>query len=242
MTSKLVVRDETLSAAPEPTVADLTVVTAGDVREAQAPMIAWCDGKIAGIDAERQEALQNAEHARQHKWKVTPFTRLANKLRRRVEYYQKLRQALVAGYVMVPNMPMDLLAVRVDRESPRRKTYKGSIWNTPDVSARSLPAGSGHYVSPQQRCAKQTNDEGKHLGWMPVEYQEPELPVALVKPIVTEAAGKALDVLLFDEIGIVSEGPRSGDPIILGRIKDPTRTYHAGVSFLVAWWIDPRSL
>ena len=39
---------------------------------------------------------------------------------RRITYYQKMQDAVDAGYLLVPNMPDNILALRAKRETPRQ--------------------------------------------------------------------------------------------------------------------------
>lgn len=70
-------------------------------------------------------------------------------------------------------------------------------------------------------------------------------PLALAKPVLMERAAAAMGRKLFDEIGVAVDtqwrGRRSGDPIILGRIRNPRRG-RPDITFFVGWYFDPTNL
>jgi hypothetical protein len=70
-----------------------------------------------------------------------------------------------------------------------------------------------------------------------------EFPLAIAHPLVMDATAAAMALKIFDRIGVVNNRNQSrGDPIVLGQItrKDGYSTKTA--SFLIAWYLDPRTL
>ena len=86
-------------------------------------------------------------------------------------------------------------------------------------------------------------------------WKDLEFPVIMAKPTIMAAATRAMALKIFDDLAILpgsapSEGtrPPRGDPIIVARIKDPTRSYKSWstkehwVTFMVAWHLNTRDL
>lgn len=234
---------------PRPTA--LVALSAGQMAAAQQKLVAHINKSITEVLAEREEALVNAEQARQHKWKYQPFRRLAARLMKRIEYLERVRAALLDGYVLVPNFEMRVIAIRTDRKYPAGK------WSTNQMDATSnLPAaGEGRYVGPGSsfRGAKfpGKNYKGEEIQvqhWIPSDFGDLEFPVTVVRPEILDATNRAMARKVFDEMGL-ADGP-SGvspggkrDPIMLGRIIDGSsgsRWNRRAVTFFVAWWLDPR--
>jgi hypothetical protein len=70
-----------------------------------------------------------------------------NRTTKRVLYYEKIKAAVEAGYLIVPNFPIDVFAVRVKRAKQREATatyeYRADYKT---AKAELLPAGEGRYV------------------------------------------------------------------------------------------------
>ena len=79
-----------------------------------------------------------------------------------------------------------------------------------------------------------------------VDYDDPDFPVVLVKPVVLDATRRAMALRIFDRIGVVTG--RKQDPIVVGEIIDPRtnlRWSHRSqrrVTFFIAWWLNPDDL
>lgn len=166
-------------------------------------------------------------------------------------YYTKIRQAIQAGYLIVPNLDVDVLALRVKRATPPAQP-SSSQRQTSLTAGELLPPGRGRYVDDQLFTQDLSYEEKlpdgrtkKHELHRATAYDIPDLPLTLVKPQVLAATEYAMSLKLFDRIGISRN--RLSDPIILGQITRPGR-FHSqwsrfeGVSFFIAWWIDPEDL
>lgn len=91
--------------------------------------------------------------------------------------------ALRAGYLIVPNFDVELIAVRVDREIPSEGV--GDKFATPQV----LAPGTGRYVDNALKGYTETkrwkNESGDHSQkiFYPTAYREHlDFPAMLVKP------------------------------------------------------------
>lgn len=233
---------------------DMTVVALKpeEMRPAQESLVVWVGEKLRSLDAEMREQEAMLAEAQ-----TTTFTRQAagwraalGRTRRRIVFYDKIRAALEAGYIVVPNFPVDVFAVRTAAKSPG---FHPAQWpsHVPDVKAEKLPAGAGRYVSPRPVLARreyQTQDPTTKALVKKSEFyekafiEEIEFPVALTQPMVLKATDDALKRLIFDDVGMVGQPRR--DPIIVGRLLDPIAKYGpvVRVTFFIAWWLDTRVL
>ncbi len=213
-------------------------------------LIGWAQDRIDELEVELAETVENLEHATKRKWKVTPWKRLASRLRKRIGYYVKIRAALEQGYCMVPNFPAHVFAIRTAKKNPRKNTAKAS-WR-PEVKSQnteSPPLGEGRHVNPNalQVSWQEEVDDGKG-GTKVVNYAEaaefddPEFPVTMVKPQILEDVSHARALKIFDEIGVLPEPRRHGaDPVVVGRIVLGAGTYsEKAMTFLLSWWVDRK--
>jgi hypothetical protein len=93
----------------------LIALSPADMVPAQADLIAWCDRKIQALQVEADELELQNNLAVANGWKTSVVVNNLNRTARRITYYGKMKAALQAGYLLVPNMPIDILAVRVKR-------------------------------------------------------------------------------------------------------------------------------
>jgi hypothetical protein len=203
-----------------------------------------------------QETAYN--HAVDHKWASAALKRACDITKRRLTFYEKAVQAVDAGYLVIPNLPMDVFAIRVARKRPRGVgTFSEDRWNRPDARRHAqepdlLPAGEGHNVSPIPTIESISNEEHRksHDGTTfkamvshsaPVDWRDTiDFPMALAKPLIMTETQRALGLKLFDEMGIVNDRvtpERRADPIIVGRLRNPRRNRPA-LSFFIAWAAD----
>lgn len=232
-----------LSTIDRPTT--LVALSPHDVGPAQVNLASWCRGKIAALGSDLREQRQNLRHARASKWKTAPWQSLVNKTKRRMIYYAKIKSAVDAGYLVVPNFDIDVFAVKTTRPIPPQEW--GRTTAQPDLS----PAGRGQYVDDvvfsYETTETLTNRDNttrtvKHD--VPTRYDfEPDIPLRGVKPIILDATQRAMALRIFDQIGVVKH--RKQDPIIVGQIIDPDgngKYWKKTVCFFIAWWLDPSTL
>jgi hypothetical protein len=223
----------------------LVALSPMDVPAAQLNLATWCRGKIAALGAELREHRQNLRHAKASHWKITGWQSIVNKTKRRMIYYAKIKSAVDAGYLVVPNFDIDVFAVKTTRRRPPDDYDRTKA--QPDLS----PAGRGDYVDDvvfSHEIAEtitnrdQTTRTVKHD--VPNGYDfEPDIPLRGVKPVILDATQRAMALRIFDQIGVVKA--RKQDPIIVGQIIDPDhngRYWKKTVCFFIAWWLDPDTL
>jgi len=157
-------------------------------------------------------------------------------------------KALEAGYQIIPNMPLQLFAVRTDRKSVPWKlvSYQSGV---PDIDAKALPEGKGKWVNPVPfvRSQETKDEKGNAITkWFADSIDEEiDFPLAMAKPQIMEATSRAMALNIFDEFGILPDNQR-GDPMILAQIIDPRPQSYASlkkrVTFLIGWHLDTRIL
>lgn len=234
--------------------ADFTVIatTPAAMIEAQKSLISWADRKIEAIKLESKEAVEQLAISVERKWKTDAWRRQVAKYERRVEFYEKIKAALNAGYYIVPPFPIDIFAIRTKRESPKEKDSE--YQNNHDQEAQILPPGEGRYVSPvpvtESYADTKTLSDGKVkeiTRYYASEFSDVEFPFKLAKAEIRDATNAAMALGIFDRMGVLPR-TRSPDPLVCGQIIVPNQpSYYSGdslkaVTFFVAWWLDTKTL
>lgn len=214
---------------------------------AQHELGAWCDRKIAAVRTELRDLETNLELATEHGWKHRSVAATVERTKKRIVYYEKIKTAIAAGYVIVPNFPVNVFAVRVQRRRQQARTSDYATSEKFKATPELLPTGEGRYVDERvfTTSAEYTakNYEGKEITrtrYTSAEYDDVDFPVSLVKPMVAEATARAMALKLFDQLGIVQDRMR-GDPIVVGQLLDP-RGNGRRVTLFIAWWLDTETL
>jgi hypothetical protein len=212
----------------------------------------WMSGKVALLKVEAKELTENLEAAKRNKWRTSGFNSALNRVKQSITFYQKIQEAVEHGYTIIPDFPIDVFAIRTSREFPLAQHHfnKDSRWdNTQQHPAQSLESGQGDYVNPfpTRLVSKgiEKDASGKEITtrhfWSD-SFKEMEFPVTAVHPEVLSATQQAMALRVFDEIGICPE-TRKADPMIIGRILRPKVGWtQKRCSFLIAWFLDVRTL
>ena len=228
---------------------DLTLVarTPAEMVTAQHDLVAWCTEKAKSLETELREARANLKAAKDAKWRTSGWLNVVSRIQKTLLFYGKVREAIEAGYIVIPNLPLDVFAIRTTRTHARDTSLQKYVSDIPDEPAQQLPSGEGEYVSPTPQ-ARRSTDLKDEKGVVQVRVFGAELvdfvfPVVAVQPYVIHATQQALVAKLFDEIGLV-QPVRRKDPIVAGRIISPksTRWHLKAVTFFIAWWLDTRTL
>jgi hypothetical protein len=243
-TDLVVTSDE--PADPEENLA-LIALTPGDMPEQQRKLSAWCERKIALVERELGTWAALQEEAIQGGFKHASYTAGCNRTAKRIDYYKKIKAAVDAGYLIVPNMPTVTFAVRVKRAKPPRHET-GSEWSAAHAAAELLPAGEGRYVDEKNYTESETLPDTNYKG-EPIEKvrffatafdEDVDFPLQGVMPEVLRATSRAMALRLFDQLGVVqNSGGR--DPIVVGQLLDP-RGNRRLTTFFVAWWLNTATL
>lgn len=231
-----------------------------EMMEAQTQSVGWAFNKLNEIREELAEAEMNLEVAKTRKWKITGWQNVVRRIKKRVEYYEKIHAALSAGYVIVPNFPIDVFAIRTRRNHPvKHYNMSTSSWGDQvDRTQKSevLALGEGEHVDsiPIVRANVSTEASGnKQYQWYADEFKDVDFPIKTVKPTILEETDKALLLKIFDEVGCNPGRPgwnpgsglnRKADPMVIGRIIYKTGSWSEdkSVSFLITWWLDFKDI
>ena len=261
MSSELAVQQETdLALVPQ---FHAVAVNATEMKNAAAGIKKWLEAKLLSIDAEIVQLQDTLDAAIRHKWKSSGFKSQLQREKQKQMYYQKLLAAVHAGFTIVPNLDVSVFAIRVKRESPKwcgdygtsGYSYSSAAPSIPEEDEQRLPVGEGRYESPQQtfieqRTKQKQTKNGKEEEVYAVEqtctgWKDIEFPLAIAHPLVMDATAAAMAMKIFDRIGVVPQTARKGyrgDPIVLGQITSKEGWTTKTASFLIAWYLDPRTL
>jgi hypothetical protein len=233
-----------------PTGYQLVATDQAQMQAAHGHMIDWARAKQLECDRELSEERANLSIAEDRKWATAAFKRRISMLEKRRVFYEKIEIALNAGYVIVPNFEMDIFAIRTVAYTPRGGVRSGSF-NNFDQEAQRLPAGEGEYRNPkpvvleEREKVKDEKGERTLVTQWPSEFQDVDFPIALAKPVLMSRTAEAMAAKVFDEVGVARDtqwrGSRRGDPIILGRIRNP-RPNRPDMTFFVGWFFDPTNV
>lgn len=217
----------------------LVALSPTDLAPAQQSLLGWCDQRIKHWLVEQKDAKEAYEYAVKQKWNGSRFRTQMQKAGRKLGFYRKVRRAVELGYLIVPNLPLNIIAIRTDRTEAKEDESR-SKWSRFEQSGRVLPAGEGSYKSPiPARDSYMDKDkEGKDVEvYFPTDLQdELEVPVRLQKPEVLRAVDQARAHKLFDEIGVCDDA--SADPIVCGVVREGHAWNSKRVTFFLAWYID----
>jgi hypothetical protein len=236
---------------------DIVVVASNpqQMQSAQANLVKHFGDKLKCLNDELVEAQDNVKIAKARKWKTGPFQTQADKIQKNIDFYTKIKAALDAGYVIIPNFDdLDIFAIRTTRKKPKANIAKGGPnWVQPPESQKSnRPVlGEGRYVNADTINHVWTADITK-VGATQKEYRRMatamafdsiDFPFHLAKPQILNSTAEAMKVLAFDDIGVSpSRRIRRGDPMIIGRIVNGTGFKAKVVSFLITWFVDTKDL
>lgn len=231
----------------------LVALTPGELVAAQTSLKDWCSQKLAYAKEAFDDAQTNLAHARKAKWKMSSFQNRVTEATRLVIFYEKVQATLEAGYLIIPNFPVDLFAVRVDSRWPKGHwNWTTSEWSADQIQPPiALPAGEGEYksrhavVESKKEFGKYANGESYSTElYRPAEFREVEFPVTVAKPKIIEATERAMALRMFDQLGLIGQqhaskyAPRA-DPIVVGQLIDPRSKYRdKKLTFFIAWWFN----
>lgn len=218
----------------------LTALLPDQMMVAQEQLIEWCQRKIFSIEAEVTELKESIEHATASKWSTRTLKNQQAKAEKRMLFFDKMKEALKAGYYIVPNFPVDLFAIRTNREDPLQK---GSTFFSDNKrqDAQELPVGEGEYKNPFPIVvteSEQVGDKMKHYSYAEA-WNDLEFPVTMLKPEIIQATNRAMALEIFDQFGVLPQ-TRKEDPIIVGQIINKSGYNSKTISFMIAWHFDTK--
>ncbi len=226
----------------------LVALTPGDMTPTQHALSGWCTRKVAALEAEFKELEEHQLIAQSNGWKLSALNAALNRTTKRIDYYRKMQIAVDEGYVLVPNFPAEIMAVRVREDrGPGQKVADYSYSGAFNATAAQLPAGEGRYVDddlPVRDESTETVDangkDTKARRFVADSYNEEiDMPFKGVKPAVLDAVGRAMALKVFDRISLVRN--QGTDPIFVGELLDP-RGNDRRCTFFLAWWLNTADL
>lgn len=225
----------------------LVALTPAEMPDQQRALAEWCTRKIDAVQRELATFRALEEEAKVGGFRHATYTALVRKAEKRIVYYQKIQQAVEAGYLIVPNMPVNVFAVRVNPD--RKPSEQSSTWNSGfRAKPQALPPGEGQYVDESlntgSRRYNETNAKGEvvtRTQYFSTDYdEEVDFPLRGVHPRVLQATSRAMALKLFDQLAVVQNGG-GRDPIVVGQLLDP-RGQSRLTTFFVAWWLNTADL
>lgn len=258
MTTELTVTPEVSEGALVPSF-HAVAVNATEMQQSTEQIKDFLEAKVASLDLEVKELSDALAVAEKNKWATKTYRNQLKKTQARGLYYSKLLVAMNSGYTLVPNMQVDIFAIRTNRTAwPKwngntgtsNYSYSGASPSVPDEKEVVLPVGKGEYRSPtqmfheQNRKTKEGDKELYHVTQYCDGYADIEFPFAAAHSVVMDATSHAMAMKIFDRIGIVPRtgGRLRGDPIILGQVVRKEGYSEKVASFLIAWHLDVRTL
>ncbi len=233
---------------PTPVDVQLTATEPDEIASAQQALIMWTTQKILALRREQKDLQDAYEHAVSQKWASGTLKRHALLAAKRIEFYDKMKAALEHGYVIIPNFPVTVFAIRTNKDKPL-KMLTDSWGDSHEQKAEMLPAQEGEYKNPFPKVWQRELQKGtKENNWKSIteyyaddNWKDLEFPVSMSKVRIMEATTHAMALKLFDDFGIMPERKKE-DPIIVARLLDPrsTRYNRRFVTFMVAWHLNTR--
>lgn len=234
-----------------------------ELEAAQASLVKWAESRAAALAEDWNAATKALNDAKAHKWRSGPFRKVVADIEREQSYMTKMHDALLEGYCIVPNFPVDIIAIRIAEDvqpaydKASTSSYKSGVSDF-EQTTDALTSGEGRWVAPLPKRnvyeSSETRD-GKavtvYKGY-PNGWQDPRFPIHLAKPRVLDATQRAMALKCFDRIGVLPGNKRKVDPIVVGQIMRPiksgsgyelsNRWHHNVTTFLIAWFIDTKDL
>lgn len=224
----------------------LTATIPSEMVAAQQQLITWCESKILSINAEAKELYDAVEHAKRSKWKHSTLANQYNRSIRRLTFYQKMKAALLEGYYIVPNFPIQMFAIRTTKQCP--KGHSWNYWGIHEQDAQALKINEGEYKNPRPLVDRiselrhtTTNTVTRKSESYPVGWDDLEFPITMAKPEIMQATSRAMALKVFDQIGVFPP-TKNDDPVILGQIILKEGYRSKTISFMIAWHLNTNVL
>lgn len=222
-----------------------------EMAASQGKMVQWATAKVEDKKKEWDEINQNLAIAKKNKWSTAGFRSNLVAVTKKVQFFEKLKAALEAGFCIIPDMGMDVFAIRTKKVAPLPNTNEsrssfGQVW-VPPQQTENPPLGEGVYVSPiaengKDSYTKKSADGSKDItvrtAWAQ-EFKELDFPFKLAKPGVLNETARALAASIFDEVGVLPRRAKA-DPMVVGRIKYKHGKNERSVSFCIAWFLETK--
>lgn len=222
------------------------------MQSAQKQLAEWFSRKLSEAEQQIKEASDAKTSALAGNFNTAPFHRLWQRAKKLAEFYEKALAAVEAGYVVMPDLPVDVFAVRTLRRIPLRKESNWARENR-EQSSEAPAIGEGRYVDsvPVEHQYRyddndpKTGEVVKKMAYFAAEFSESiDFPLSIAKPVIMDRVAEAMQMKIFDEIGVLpNRKEKKKDPIVAGIIRRPGDKYNQRrLMFLLAWYIDTKVL
>lgn len=219
-----------------------------EMQNAQADLVVWLKNKIIEIEIEYRDLDAALNEAVSAGWGLDALRKQLNKTAKQEEFYRKLLAAVEAGYTIIPDIPVEVFAIRVERAAPRggnvSSDYSARYAVPNDEKPDKLAAGQGDYVSPvpdvwRHETAMKRKDETTYTRHVasPSGFRDVVFPLRAARVEVMSATKEAMALKVFDQVAICP-AKRKADPLIIGQVVGPKQT----ISFIIAWHLDLNQL
>ncbi len=249
-TTAIATVDNAMMAQPHhSTEIELMAETFPEMRQCQVNLISWAQNKINEVQAEYNDLDESYKHAKAKAWKSSTLLRHRDLAGKRVEYYRKMLAAFEQGYILVPNFPVELFAIRTGAKFPKEMASFRN-WDTRRQSAQQLPLGEGQYKNPIPLVGSENVQVVENQQTMvkkeytAVAFDQIDFPMTMAKPAIMQAVDRAMALKVFDQFGILPGVKRNIDPIIVGQLIDPRGSKYNRklTTFMISWFLDTRTL
>ena len=138
-----------------------------EMEAAQRQLVAWAARRLSEELQQSREITQNYNLAVKNKWRTVTLRKAMELGKTRVTAFKKIKLAVEQGFVIIPDFPLTLIAVRTSKQGPRwnrlsRDGYDAPV--QPQVQPELLESGDGRYVS--ALCTSIPNEPG---AWSPTK-------------------------------------------------------------------------
>lgn len=220
-----------------------------EMESEQGRMVEWAEGKLERRKADLRNARANLATATKRKWRTQEFKRIVLKEEKKCCFYEKIKLALKAGYHIIPDMDVDVFAIRTTRKKPKDNAIVTRWSEVPaDQKSNNPPAGEGRYVASsalfeEMKIEDEPGKDPQHRKrrWATDFDDEIDFPFKLAKTVILSTTAQAMAPKIFDELGMLPRR-RGADPMIVGRVTYREGHDRKSINFLIAWFIDTKEL
>jgi len=228
-----------------------------EMERSRAAMLDWVGERLLEARADASEIEATLDRAVAVGWSTKGLDATLRRAQRLLTFYEKVEKAIEAGYYLVPNFDVDVVAVRTSKKrAPEEDVLRSSKGyggpRTPEVLPDGSPAGEGRFVHHLPTVSRwdetiktEKTPQGETFHMMRVDdFRDPNFPLVFAKPMVMEDIQRAMKERVFDELAISPSraNVNRGDPMVIGRIVFRHNREERRVSFLVTWFLDLREL
>jgi hypothetical protein len=173
-----------------------------EMSSAQAELVSFFALKVKQEENELLILCDAVDHAKKNKWGVSALNRQISLTRGRKVFYEKALDASKEGFTLIPNVPCDVFAVRVNRYGPQHETEQRYNHNKDvlmPVDSGKLPSGEGRYESALAEIASEKRVEqipGKEAITRyfatAQDYRDVQFPLIAARPAIMDTTALAM--------------------------------------------------